>query len=75
MEGVDYEVEELTRVWLATNEQDRRIVHENQIGMYSPTYEPGPFSLVQESGVSQFVDWYCSRLQLRLGAGELTDVA
>jgi Rieske 2Fe-2S family protein len=75
MEGVDYEVEELTRVWLATNEQDRRIVHENQIGMNSPTYEPGPFSLVQESGVSQFVDWYCSRLQLRLGAGELTDVA
>ena len=75
VEGVDYDIEELTRVWLATNEQDRRIVHENQIGMNSPTYEPGPFSRTHESGVSQFVDWYCSRLQLRLGTGELTDVA
>jgi Rieske 2Fe-2S family protein len=75
VEGVDYDIEELTRVWLATNEQDRRIVHENQIGMNSPTYEAGPFSRTHESGVSQFVDWYCSRLQLRLGTGELTDVA
>ncbi|MGB9332290.1 MAG: aromatic ring-hydroxylating dioxygenase subunit alpha [Steroidobacteraceae bacterium] len=75
VEGVDYDVEDLTRVWLATNEQDRRIVHENQIGMNSPTYEPGPFSHTHENGVSQFVDWYCSRLQLRLGTRELTDVA
>jgi glycine betaine monooxygenase A len=75
VEGVDYDVEELTRVWLATNEQDRRIVHENQIGMNSPTYEPGPFSHTHEDGVSQFVDWYCSRLRFRLETGELTDVA
>jgi len=26
VEGVDYDVNELTQVWLATNEQDRRIV-------------------------------------------------
>src|SRR5262249_52112951 len=43
VEGVDYDVAELTRVWLATNEQDRRIVHENQIGMNIPTYQPGPY--------------------------------
>jgi len=73
--AVDYDVEELTRVWLATNEQDRRIVHENQIGMEAPTYEPGPFSEAQEGGVSQFVDWYCSRLEARLETEELTDVA
>ena len=30
VEGVDYDVNELTQVWLATNEQDRRIVRENQ---------------------------------------------
>jgi glycine betaine catabolism A len=66
VEGVDYDLEELTRVWLATNEQDRRIVRENQIGMNSPSYEPGPLSLAHESGVGQFVDWYCRRLQPRL---------
>jgi len=75
VEGVDYDVEELTRVWLATNEQDRRIVHENQIGMDSPTYEPGPFSELHESGVRQFVDWYCSRLLQRLQSAGYTDAA
>jgi len=75
VEGVDYDLQELTHVWLATNEQDRRIVHENQIGMNSPTYEPGPFSFPQEGGVSQFLDWYCSRLEARLATEELTDVA
>ena len=76
VEGVDYRLEELTRVWLSTNEQDRRIVHENQIGMNTPTYEPGPFSHTEESGVGQFVDWYSRRLERRLSsAEELTDVA
>jgi len=75
VEGVDYDVEDLTRVWLATNEQDRRIVHENQIGMNTPTYVPGPYSQAEESGVGQFVDWYSSRLEQRLSAEVLTDVA
>lgn len=75
VEGVDYILDDLTRVWLATNDQDSRIVRENQIGMNSPTYEPGPLSHTHESGVSQFVDWYCSRLQSRFGKGNLTDVA
>lgn len=75
VEGVDYDLKELTRVWLATNEQDRRIVRENQIGMNSPTYEPGPLSAITENGVSQFVDWYCSRMQQQLAGEELTHVA
>jgi glycine betaine catabolism A len=75
--GVDYDLVELTRVWLATNEQDRRIVQENQIGVSAPGYEPGPFSHPHEGGVSQFVDWYCARLLDGLArvAGEFTDVA
>jgi glycine betaine catabolism A len=64
VEGVDYDLEELTSVWLATNEQDRRIVHENQIGMNCPAYVPGPLSAITEGGVRQFLDWYRSRLQL-----------
>jgi glycine betaine catabolism A len=75
--GVDYDLVELTRVWLATNAQDRRIVQENQVGVSSPGYEPGPFSHPQEGGVCQFVDWYCTRLLAGLDqrAGALTDVA
>jgi glycine betaine catabolism A len=71
VEGVDYDVNELTRVWLATNEQDRRIVQENQVGMNYPDYQPGPLSPVTENGVRQFVDWYCSRLEQRLSTEEL----
>lgn len=76
VEGRDYDLQNLTSVWLATNEQDRKIVKENQIGMNTPTYEPGPFAQPHEGGVSQFVDWYCNRLQQRLTDNEeLTDVA
>ena len=76
-EGRDYSLEELTGVWRATNEQDRRIVQENQIGVSSPSYEPGPFADPQETGVRQFVEWYSAHLQAHLaqGAGTLTEVA
>ena len=67
VEGKDYSVEELTHVWLTTNDQDRRVVEENQIGIRSPAYEPGPYSPVQEGGVAQFVDWYCRTMQRNLG--------
>jgi len=71
VESVDYDLQQLTQVWLATNEQDRRIVHENQIGMNFPGYQPGPLSPVTENGVRQFVDWYCRRLELRLSPDAL----
>ena len=57
--GVDYDLEQLTTVWQATNEQDRQLVEENQIGINSPGYTPGPYSPLHEDGVAQFVDWYC----------------
>jgi len=66
VEGVDYDPAELTRVWRATNDQDRHIVQENQIGIDAPTYTPGPFCQPQESGVEQFVDWYTTLLRRRL---------
>jgi Rieske 2Fe-2S family protein len=56
-------------VWLATNDQDRRVVEENQIGIRSPAYEPGFYSTEDESGVMQFVDWYCRTMQRSLGGG------
>lgn len=66
VEGVDYDLKTLTEVWLATNDEDRRVVEENQKGILSPAYEPGPYSTLQEEGVIQFVDWYAGRMADRL---------
>jgi Rieske 2Fe-2S family protein len=69
VEGVDYNLREMTEVWLATNDQDRRVCQENQIGVTSPAYEPGPYSTLHEGGTAQFVDWYCRHLEQRLLEG------
>jgi Rieske 2Fe-2S family protein len=75
VEGIDYDLKELTEVWLATNEQDQRIVRENQISMNCPAYEPGPLSAVAEGGVGQFLDWYSGRLTPRLASDDLRKVS
>ena len=66
VEGVDYDLKTLTEVWLATNDEDRQVVEENQKGILSPAYEPGPYSPIQEEGVIQFTDWYCDLMTDRL---------
>lgn len=66
VEGVDYNLEELTHVWTETNDQDRRIVEENAFGIHSPAYEPGPYSELHEGGVAQFVEWYADFMTSRL---------
>jgi Rieske 2Fe-2S family protein len=63
VEGVDYDLKRLTEVWVATNDEDRVVVENNQQGILSPAYRPGPYSAVQESGVIQFVDWYVEALK------------
>ncbi len=67
VEGVDYKLEELTSVWMTTNEQDRRIVEENQRGVSSPAFEPGPYNRLHEGGVIQFVEWYAATMERALG--------
>ncbi|MFM2371266.1 MAG: hypothetical protein RIS85_988 [Pseudomonadota bacterium] len=62
VEGVDYDLKHLTEVWVETNDEDRVIVEATQEGIASPAYSPGPYSPVQESGVTQFVDWYANSL-------------
>ncbi len=66
VEGRDYDLKALTEVWTATNAQDTALVERNAAGIRSPAYEPGPYSPVHESGVSQFVDWYCGTVEKRL---------
>jgi phenylpropionate dioxygenase-like ring-hydroxylating dioxygenase large terminal subunit len=66
VEGVDYDIDRLTHVWIETNDEDRVVVEQNQLGINSPAYEPGPYSALQESGVIQFVDWYAATMTARL---------
>ena len=66
VEGVDYDLEELTHVWNMTNDQDRSIVEENAFCIRSPAYEPGPYSVDHEGGVMQFVEWYSNFMMGRL---------
>jgi Rieske 2Fe-2S family protein len=66
VEGRDYDLQRLTEVWLATNDEDRIVVEENQLGINSPAYSPGPYSETQEGGVIQFIDWYTRNLMARI---------
>ena len=68
VEGVDYDIENLTGVWEATNRQDADLVELAHAGARSPAYEPGPYSPFTEGLVDQFCNWYISRLAAGLGA-------
>jgi Rieske 2Fe-2S family protein len=65
VEGVDYDLKTLTEVWLATNEEDRHICQENQIGVTSPAYEPVRYSPLHEGSTMEFLDWYAACLEIR----------
>jgi len=77
VEGVDYNLDELTHVWIQTNDQDRQIVEENAVGIRSPAYQPGPYSVEHEGGVMQFLEWYTNTMtpRLRGEAAKLSRVA
>ena len=61
-EGIDYDVNNLTAVWRATNDQDRALVEYSQRGATSSAYEPGPYSPFTEGLVEKFCEWYIARL-------------
>jgi Rieske 2Fe-2S family protein len=67
VEGVDYDPERLRKVWDATNDQDRILAEENQRGINSLAYTPGPYSKTYEFGVINFLDWYSEALLKNLG--------
>ncbi|PRY16702.1 aromatic ring-hydroxylating oxygenase subunit alpha [Kineococcus rhizosphaerae] len=62
VEGVDYDLDALTAVWRATNDQDRALVAGTQAGCSDPGYVPGPYSMVEDD-VEAFVNWYVTRLR------------
>lgn len=67
VEGVDYDVDRLTAVWTATNEQDRMLAENNHRGIRSSAYRPGPYA-PSEFMLDNFADWYTGKLATHHGA-------
>jgi Rieske 2Fe-2S family protein len=68
VEGEDYDLEALKRVWQRTNEQDCSFVQRAQLGVTSPAYLQGPYA-PNEYQVEDFISWYIDRLRAGLGMG------
>jgi Rieske 2Fe-2S family protein len=68
VEGIDYDRDNLSAVWHATNRQDSALVALAAAGAGSSGYQPGPYSPDTESLVEKFCVWYLHRMTAGLGA-------
>lgn len=56
LEGKDYDRDRLTWLWRVTSQEDKRIIEDNQAGVSSRFYIPGPYS-PKETHTRRFSDW------------------
>jgi glycine betaine catabolism A len=68
VEGVDYDIDSLTDLWTRTNIQDKELAENNQAGVNSRGYTPGPYSPDAEMLALRFVDWYCDKARAYIAA-------
>jgi len=61
VEGVDYNLDDLTWVWTQTNAQDQSLAEGAYRGICSGGYRPGPLA-DEEYLVKQFLSWYSDQL-------------
>ena len=57
VEDVDYDPDEVCWMWRETAAQDKTICEDNQRGILSSRYQPGPYSKAEQS-VEEFIEWY-----------------
>ena len=62
VEGRDYTLDTLLPFWQLTSEQDWEICQNQQRGVESRAFTPGPFSTYKEYNVDAFVRWYLKML-------------
>ena len=55
-------LDRLLPIWDLTNRQDWTICEDQQAGVSSRAYVPGPYSRIRERNVAHFLDWYLSEL-------------
>lgn len=63
IEGRDFERDRVTWLWDVTATADKKIVEDNQLGVGSRFYRPGPYSESSEHKTIQFIDWYLDALK------------
>jgi Rieske 2Fe-2S family protein len=63
VEGRDYTLDALLPFWQLTSEQDWKICENQQRGVESSAYRPGPYSPYKEYNVDRFVQWYLGQLR------------
>ena len=64
-EGKDYNLEEMTWMWDLTTIADKKIIENNQKGVLSKKYVPGPLSEM-EKGLEKFKSWYLRHLEISI---------
>lgn len=62
-DGKDYDLERLTEFWKITGEQDWILSENNQKGILSEKYTPGPLS-ESEIDVMKFGEWYINNMKV-----------
>jgi Rieske 2Fe-2S family protein len=56
-EGVDYDLAALTWLWDVTSVADKRIIEDNQRGVASRFYAPGPYAPMEQN-TRRYIAWY-----------------
>jgi glycine betaine catabolism A len=68
VEGVDYDLDTLTDLWTKTNLEDKQLAENNQLGVNSIGYTPGPYSQEAEMLAQRFTDFYCDKAHAYIAA-------
>ena len=66
-EGKDYDLDKLLPFWLMTAEQDWGICVNQQKGVNSSAYTPGPLSVYKEYNLERFLRWYLQEMNAAIG--------
>jgi Rieske 2Fe-2S family protein len=61
VEGRDYQLADITWLWGNTLREDKTITENNQAGVNSRFYRPGPHS--REESLDEFLGWYLAQIR------------
>lgn len=62
-EGRDYDLDKLLPFWLLTAEQDWKLCTNQQAGVNSHAYTPGPLSTYKEYNLDRYLRWYLQEMK------------